>query len=67
MGEPAPAARLAARGCAKLRTVESIHLGIHGSDFASEIEFCIEAGRTEAIAIRLEGLEYLASDTNAVR
>jgi hypothetical protein len=67
MGEPAPAARLAARGCAKLRTVESIHLGIHGSDFASEIESCIEAGRTEAIAIRLEGLEYLASGTNAAR
>jgi hypothetical protein len=59
MGERGAANRLAARGCAKLRTIEAVHLGIHGRDFASEIEVALEEPATGPIAIRLEGLEYL--------
>ena len=59
MGERGPASRLAARGCAKLRSIGAVHLGIHGPDFASTIEAALEEPRTESITIRLEGLEYL--------
>ncbi len=59
MGERGPARRLAAHGCAKLRTIEAVHLGIHGPAFASVIEAAFDEPASGPVTIQLEGLEYL--------
>ncbi len=61
MGKRGAASRLAAHGCAKLRTIDALHLGIHGPDLASAIEAALDAPGTEPVTIQLEGLEYLES------
>ncbi len=57
--ERGSASRLAAQGCAKLRTIPDVHLGISGLDFARVIEATLEGRARGPIAIRLQGLEYL--------
>lgn len=59
MGERGPASRLAAHGCAKLRTIKAVHIGINGPDFASAIEAALDESATGPVTIRLEGLETL--------
>ena len=59
MGERGPASRLAARGCAKHRSIGAVHLGIHGPDFAGAIEVALEEPQTGLMTIRLEELEFL--------
>ncbi len=59
MGERGSASRLAAQGCAKLRTIADVHLGISGPDFARVIEATLEGRARDPVMIRLQGLEYL--------
>ena len=59
MGERGSASRLAAQGCAKLRTIADVHLGISGPDFARVIEATLEGRARGPTTIRLRGLEYL--------
>ncbi len=59
MGERGSAGRLAAQGCAKLRTIADVHLGISGPDFARVIEATLEGRARGPTTIRLRGLEYL--------
>ncbi len=57
--ERGSANRLAAQGCAKLRTIADVHLGISGPDFACVIEATLEGRTRGPTTIRLQGLEYL--------
>ena len=59
MGQRESASRLAAQGCAKLRTIADVHLGISGPDFAHVIEATLEGRARGPVTIRLQGLEYL--------
>lgn len=61
MDERGPASRLAAHGCAKLRTIGAVHLGIHGPDLARAIEVALDEPATGPVTIQLEGLEYFES------
>ena len=59
--ERGSASRLAGKGCAKLRTIADVHLGISGPDLARVIEATLEGRARGRVTIRLQGLEYTAA------